>query len=128
MKLELPFEHLQFEVILQGQLSKVINKYGLAANFLHPKYKGRRFANNAHYVTMKNNFFQENLSPQGLQELEHYTNETGAFQRIFRQRYNEKVFWRCSRFFFPELSALAEKLLHLPVSTGDLERLFSEWH
>ena len=83
------------------------------------------FADNAHYISMKDQFFVENLNPQGLQELEEYTNQTGVFERIFRDRYqSEKVFWRVIKHFYPQLCALAEKLLYLLASTGDLERLF----
>ena len=38
----------EFKITLQLRLTKVIISYGLAANFLHPLYKGHRFINNAH--------------------------------------------------------------------------------
>ena len=38
----------EFKITLQQRLTKLIISYGLAANFLHPLYKGHRFINNAH--------------------------------------------------------------------------------
>lgn len=128
LRLELPLVNERFEEALDERLNRVLNEHGLAANFLHPQYKGRRFINNLQCVALMNQFFQENLSPQGFQELHEYTNETGMFERIFARRYNScRVFWRRARRFYPELSLTAVRLLHIPASTGDLERLFSEW-
>lgn len=73
-------------------------------------------------------FFRENLSPEGLVQLNAYRNQTGIFNRLFERQFESwKIFWRAAEHFYPELSRLAVKLLHIPASTGDLERLFSEW-
>lgn len=89
LSFELPYldQEGHFDNVLRNRLNKVINEYGLAANFLFPRYKGRRFFNNDHYVEIKDRFFQENLNLEGLAQLDMYTNQIGIFEDLFNQRY-----------------------------------------
>lgn len=128
LTLELPVQTRETKEILRNRLQKIINKYDLAVNFLLSRYQGRSFVNNNNYVAIKNQFFQENLSPEGLNQLQDYVNQQGIFQLLFKQHYEDwKVFCRAAQPFCRKLSDLAEKLLSIPASTGDLERLFSKW-
>ena len=40
LSLEFPVNNPEAELILKNRLITVINKFGLAANFLHPEYRG----------------------------------------------------------------------------------------
>ena len=128
LKLDIPALDENHQLLLQGRISKVITPYGLAANLLHPAYRGLRFDNNELYKTMMRNFFQTEFTEEGLIQLEHYQNQTYRFQRLFENNYRSwSLFWRVAGLFYKELSVLAIKLLKIPASTGELERLFSQW-
>lgn len=126
--LELPAVNEQFDQMVQERLQKVINRYGLAANFLHHNYRGLRFQNNDNYMQMVDTFYRENLTDDGLRALEHYMNGTGYFGILHRKNYRSwLVFWKAAAYFYPELSRLALKLLNICAATAELERLFSQW-
>ena len=126
LRLNLPASNQSFELLIENRLIKVINQYGLAANFLHPVYQGLRLREEQ--LQKMNNFFEQNLTANGLIELECYKNRTGMFRMIFNRGYQSwEIFWWTARNFYPELSKLALKLQNVCASTGELERLFSQW-
>lgn len=128
LKLEIPVENQEYYDALQERLNKVINVYGLTANFLNHTYRGLRFAHIPEYVQKVNDFLREELSENGLGQLQHYKNLTGSFDLIIKKNFKSwDVFWKSCKYFYPELSNLALKLLNIPASTGQLERLFSQW-
>ena len=128
LKLELPAINEQYNNLVENREQKVINVYGLTANFLHPHYRGLRFTNNAVHMKSMNQFLNENLSENGLNELNDFKNQTGYFRDIFaRNDRSWKLFWQTSEIYYPELSKLAIRLLNICAATGELERLFSQW-
>ena len=70
-----------------------------------------------------NNFFENELTANGLRELQDFIEGNGLFRILQERNYQSAtVFWKAASIFYPELSLLAEKLI-----TGELERLFSQW-
>ena len=96
--------------------------------FLHPVYKDIRFADYVEYINKMNNFFRQNLTENGFAQLEDFKIRTGMFGILDRRNYrSSEIFWKAAKNFYPELSNLALKLLNICASTGELERLFSQW-
>ena len=60
LRLEVPTINEEYDQLIKARIKKALNVYGLAANYLHPVYKGRQFSENAEYMDMMNEFFQTN--------------------------------------------------------------------
>lgn len=125
---EVPGNNEEHMRLIRFRQQRAIHVYGLAANFLHPRYQGRAFANDQIYVNQVEQFFVESLEEEGLAQLEIFRNRAGLFQNMLQRDFRSGlVFWKTVQDFYPELSELAIKLHLAPASTGQLERLFSEW-
>lgn len=128
LKLNIPTQHQHHQQLLESRLKKVIKPIGLAANFLHPTLRGQLFSNHEEYTNMARDFLIINLNPDGLKELEDYTNKSGIFSLIYKKINDSSItFWETAKIFSPNLAQLALRLLKIPASTAQLERLFSNW-
>ncbi|OXU22145.1 hypothetical protein TSAR_001567, partial [Trichomalopsis sarcophagae] len=73
-----------------------------------------------------NELFAQNLTADGLTELESYRNRAGVFRIRFDRNYQSwETFWKAARNFFLELSHLALKFFNMCASTAnDTVQLF----
>lgn len=102
------------------------NVYGLAANHLHPVYRGKRL------TTMQNDlvrdFLFEVLDTNGLHSLNEYQQNEYLFKTLTEKKITEPgPFWGLVKEKHPELAACANRLLKIPASSAQLERVFSNW-
>ena len=126
--LQFPICDDEYESLLKARLKKVINPINLAANTLHPVYKGRIFSNNSKYNEMAKQFFEENLDKTLLEDLDAYLNKQGIFATLEEKHVkNPEKFWCLAETKHPTLSDLASKLMNIPSSTAPIESLFSQW-
>ena len=87
LRLEFPVDIENYQYLLNQRKNKVINCFGLAANFLHPVYHGQRFSRNEIYQNMITEFFNQNLTAEGLRELDLFKRKEGIFERLFAKNY-----------------------------------------
>lgn len=105
---------------------KALTEYALTAFFLHPEYDKSSLNTNQNAIISK--FLMKNLDNNGLLELDDFKLKRGKFLVLFtKQIKSPSTFWQIARPFFPILSGLALKLLNIPASSAQLERVFSNW-
>lgn len=121
--LSLPSE---FEEKLSARKDMALNKYTMAANFLHPVYHGKKLtAFQKHRVQ---DFFLVELESDGLYSLQEFEMCEGIFATLdVKGIVNERTFWRVAQRYHDNLAKIALKLLKIPASSAQLERLFSNW-
>ncbi|XP_058975159.1 uncharacterized protein LOC131801101 [Musca domestica] len=107
------------------RISKVFNKYNLAANVLHPLYKGGRL--NPEQMQKVEDFLLENLDEHGLQSFSEYKNAAGFFALLLEKTSKPGLFWELAANRHKSLATFAQKLLMIPASTAQLEGIFSNW-
>jgi hAT family C-terminal dimerisation region len=123
LELQLPVEYAN-ELLRRKKM--VLNKYCLAANVLHPKYNGQLLSSDQ--LDDVDDFFLEELSNDGLEDLADFKEKRGVFKTLFdRKLENPMTFWTMSMNKHPFLSKLAKRLLRIPASSAQLERLFSSY-
>lgn len=128
LELTFPVVDPEIEQELSARLQKVINPLMLAANLLHPEYRGQLFANNYTYLDMLDQFFLEKLTETGLTDLQEYKTGKGVFNQLFDKAIQSStVFWSYAGRKHEELAQMALKLCQIPGSTAQLERVFSNW-
>jgi hAT family C-terminal dimerisation region len=111
---------------LEKRKKMVLNKYCLAANVLHPKYNGLLLSDVQ--IDESDDFFLEELSNEGLEDLAAFKEKRGLFKTLFERKLeNPFTFWTMSSNKYPNLATLAKKLLKIPASSAQLERLFSSY-
>lgn len=73
-------------------------------------------------------FFLQNLSGEGLNELDLFQNNLGIFELCDKKKIeNPLLFWNLAEPDCPNLSVLASKLLRIPAASAQIERAFSSW-
>lgn len=127
LSLRFPSHDAAREDILNNRLKKVIHPIGLAANYLHPVYQGQLFKHDEHLSNEAMNFFRDNLNEDGMVELDAYINRSETFSTLLEKKCSAITLWTLAETWYPNLSKLAIKLLNIPASTAQLERLFSNW-
>jgi hypothetical protein len=96
-----------------------LNKYSLAANYLHPKYLGVNLKN--YHLDIVEEFLIEQLSSEGLTSVENLKNRKGIFEILLKKQvYSPTTFWGFAERKHKELATLALKLLNVPASSGKL--------
>lgn len=112
--------------LLTERLKKAIRPIGMAANLVHPSYQGEKLS--AEQLERALQFLNGELNQEGINELDAYLYKTGIFFKLFNKKITDPhVFWAMCERRVPNLSALAKKLLKIPASSAELERLFSNW-
>lgn len=123
LSLQLPAE---YSTMLKNRQNMALNKYSLSAFYLHP-FKDKAKLNNEHDDIIFEFLFQ-NLDGTGIEEWDHYRHKTGFFQTLFEKDIQKPlVFWNMAEMKYPTLTKFAKKLLQIPASSAQLERLFSSW-
>jgi hAT family C-terminal dimerisation region len=113
-----------FQNKLDARKKMVLNKYALAANFLHPTYNGKLQTDEQKEIV--DEFFLDELPNDGLDDLAAFKQKAELFRTLFeRNLTNPFTFWAMAANKFPFLAELARKLLKIPASSAQLERLFS---
>ncbi|XP_055387794.1 uncharacterized protein LOC129616262 [Condylostylus longicornis] len=113
----------EYHEILETFRTNALTVYALAANFLHPKYKGRHLS----YVqkTLVNEFMLESLNSTGQQDLHAFKENLDIFKTLNdRNVTSAKTFWNMAEKRHPILTRLAKKLLVGPASTFEQEKWF----
>lgn len=107
--------------------SNVFNDVTLAANYLHPVYRGSKM--NASQRNQVDEYIFNSLDASALESFRLFTMESGAFAALKNKNITSpKTYWFfASRQKHPELASFATKILKIPASTAQLERLFSNW-
>lgn len=107
--------------------SNVFNKITITANFLHPVYRGRKL--NSVQTRDVQDFLFEKLDAAGLESSRLYNIGDGTFGALARKNISSpNTYWYYAiQQGHKELGELAMKLMKLPSSTAQLERLFSNW-
>jgi hypothetical protein len=104
----------------------VLNKYALAANFLHPGYRGRQFT--AAQVDAVEEYLITVLPNDGLNDLMAFKQADGLFGTLFAKNMTSPVtFWNFAARKYEQLAKLALKLLQIPASGVVLNRPTSWW-
>lgn len=124
MTLEIPSTDEYHQHLLKERLKKAVRPIGMAANLVH---QGEKLS--AQQLKQALQFLSGELNQEGINELDIYLNKTGIFFKLFKKEIADPyVFWvMCERRVSANLSALAKKLLKIPASSAELERLFSNW-
>lgn len=126
--LEIPSDNATYNELLGARLTKVLTDIKLTANFLHPKYQGRSFVTHSELIDLVEDFLLDNLDAEGLSDLHAYKTKEGIFAKLFKKGLTDhKAFWSYAARKHPQLAKLATKLLKIPASTAQIERLFSQW-
>lgn len=122
-------EHLMTDMIeaaIDHRIQMAGNIYSFAANYLHPRYKGRKL--NVEQKSSVEMFLLDQLDSEGLNGLNDYEHEKDIFQKLFQKKISSyDTFWGLAETKFPTLADVAQKLLNIPASSAQLERLFSNW-
>lgn len=107
--------------------SNVFNDVTIAANYFHPIYRGRKL--DASHRDQLEDFIMNELGSEGLESRRMFAANEGVFGQLAQKSsITPKTYWYyAKRHKHFELSALASKLLKIPASTAQLERLFSNW-
>lgn len=123
----IPTENDAYRQIIDARVKKAVWPISLAANMLHPIYKGQKLSEIQSESALT--FIMENLSQTGMQEFKLYQDNAGIFQMLFEKTdlHDPHVFWFLAKEYVPDLAKLSMQLLQIPGSTADLERLFSHW-
>lgn len=131
LTLNIPVVDDKVDEVLDKRLDKVLQSITLTANFLHPVYQGKQFAHLESFNSKVELFLQEELThqyPQELHGLDEYKKKSGIFEVVFKKNIQSpKVFWCMIEDYYPALSNLAQRLLSIPSSSAQIERLFSNW-
>lgn len=128
LKLNIPTDNDSIMKTFQARLKKVLTPIVLAANLLHPLYRGKRFLHQENERAMALDFLEKHLNIEDQPGLDDYLNNIGIFQTLQKKGINSiQTFWGIVETLHPHLSSLARKLLKIPASSAQIERLFSNW-
>uniref|UniRef100_A0A0C9RAK5 ZBED1_2 protein n=1 Tax=Fopius arisanus TaxID=64838 RepID=A0A0C9RAK5_9HYME len=131
LKLNIPTSDDKVADMVNKRLEKVLQPIALTANFLHPVYQGKQFTHLELLKATVDEFLDEEMARRDLQQwegLREYKEKTGIFKTIFdKQITSPKAFWCLAEGYYPTLSQLAQRLLNIPSSSAQIERLFSNW-
>lgn len=108
------------------RIKMALNIYSLTAHYLHPTYRGRKLEPN--HIGEIQDFLLETLDKDGLEGLLAFENNTNLFQKLHDKNITSPdTFWGLAEKKYATLSNLAQKLLKIPASSAQLERVFSNW-
>lgn len=107
--------------------SKIFNIVTMTANYFHPIYRGKKL-NQDQQKEVKTSIF-ELLDADGLESLRMFTANEGTFATLQKKKVTSpKTFWHyAGEQGHQQLANFAMKMLKIPASTAQLERLFSNW-
>lgn len=116
---------VQFADAINRRKSMTIGICSKAANYLDPRYKGRKLsAENIEEVEV---FLINALSEEGLEYLQHYKNSTNFFDILEKKKMSSSIlYWKCasSSLKHRELANIALKLITIPASSAEVDECF----
>ncbi|XP_077264021.1 uncharacterized protein LOC143898425 [Temnothorax americanus] len=130
-KLSIPTDNINYEKILQDRLEKALRPAILTANYLHPVYKGKRFMHLEKYRRQVYDFLGKELNienPPDHPDVQAFINGTGIFKSLNNKNIKSpQTYWFIVGKTYSLLGGLAEKLMKIPASSAQIERVFSNW-
>lgn len=107
--------------------SKVFNDVSMAANYFHPVYRGRKLSDSQRKEVDDYIFIA--LEANALESCRLFKTDEGTFAALKRKKIlTPNTYWYyAQQQGHDELAVFAMKLLKIPASTCQLERLFSNW-
>lgn len=116
----------EIETAIRHRTKMATNIYAMTANYLHPIYKGLKL-NNEQKSSVKT-FLLDHLNSEGLNGLHNFERSLGIFEKLFNKKdISWSTFWGYAETDFPTLASLSQKLISIPASSAQLERIFSNW-
>lgn len=119
----------ELKVVIEKRIKKsnVFNDYTLSANYFHPIYRGQKL--NATQRKQVDDYIFGVLDGNGLESSRLFNSEEGTFSSLKRKGITSpKTYWYfAQKQGHTDLATLATKLMKIPASTCQLERLFSNW-
>lgn len=111
---------------LSVRLNMALNVYSTTANYLHPVYRGKRLSEfQKHRVQ---DFLLDELDSDGLDSLQLFELNEAVFGTLATKNINNvRTYWRTAERSNANLAKLALRLMKIPASSAQLERLFSNW-
>lgn len=126
MSLQLPDGHNDKHHHLEKRRKQSLNIYSMSANVLHPQYQGQNL-NEQHHDQVEG-FILKTLDAEGLSSFQQYREKAGIFGDLINKGIKSpKTFWFFAKRHHKQLADLANKLLNIPASSAQLERVFSNW-
>lgn len=123
LNLDLPSK---FQAQLDHRRNMFLNVYALTAYYLHPNYDESKLSQQQKERIFE--FLFRNLDGQGIEDWDSFRNKSGFFKMLCEKNIEKpNVFWNMAEFKHPGLAKLAKKLLLLPASSAQIERIFSNW-
>lgn len=118
LRFHITTDNIEHKLLIEQQVSKILNPVSLVANFLHPSYQGRRFMNTKRYAEIVNEFLIDELDENGLTDLVKYSNKNGLFHKLFSKEIKSPTtFWNFAKTEHPNLARFSLKLLIIPALT-----------
>jgi hypothetical protein len=131
LKLELPTPFCNHEPVVEAlrkRRTMALNVYSLAALYFHPKYASEALNLIDDRMAVVQDFLIDNLDTEGIISLSEYKEKRGIFEKLFLKEIHDPIaFWTAAEFRHSSLCKLAKRLLRIPASTAQIERLFSQW-
>lgn len=126
INLKLPDNFLRYEDKLNARKKMALNKYALAAYYLDPRYDNAKLDDSQNGTVQF--FFLKYLDSNGLNSYDEFIKKTGVFSILNEKGIHKPlVYWSLAEREHPQLALLAQKLLKIPASSAQIERLFSNW-
>jgi hypothetical protein len=102
------------------------NIYALLSYYFHPFYDNTRLPN--HIIEDINTFLIENLDADSLASWQQFNFKEDIFKNLLEKDLNDPIiFWKTASSKHRGLAEFVLKLLNIPASTGQIERIFSNW-
>lgn len=106
-----------------------LNEYSLTANYLHPIYQKHNKMSPEQKDIVENFILNStDIGTNGLNSFIEFKEKKNLFRILFeKDTLTANSFWYFAKQKHPELADFANKLLSIPASTAQLERVFSNW-
>ncbi|XP_077264016.1 uncharacterized protein LOC143898423 [Temnothorax americanus] len=99
------------------QISSIMSPMLLAANFLHPVYRGHMFENNTERVTAVFEYLLGVLDSEGLDDYHAFSKGKGLFEKLSQHKIvDPEKYWDYAEKKHPSLTKFASKLMQVPAS------------
>lgn len=106
-----------------------LNIYVLSAYYIHPLYnQSDELRLSVEQYENVHEFFLENLNSTGITDLHYFKERLGVFRTLKEKNiFDPIIYWSMAKVKHPTLADLAIKLLQIPASSVQIERVFSNW-
>lgn len=109
----------------QSIIEMALSPIALTSFFVNPNSTKSLLKSNDKSVI--NGFLMDHLDNTGLDELYNYTEKRRIFEKLYERKLKPLVFWKMATPECSQLATLAIKLLSIPSSNSQIERVFSNW-